>query len=124
MNSCLAQAQAEFIGFVDDDVELTPHWVEIMIRHLENHPDVLGAGARDLLQDHPEMRRRECRILDVGRLHWFGRISGNQYRGGGKPRKVDVLRGSTACIEEHFYVALDWTKRFAEKGPRYIGKWH
>ena len=32
MNSCLGQAQAEFIGFVDDDVELTPHWVEIMIR--------------------------------------------------------------------------------------------
>jgi len=113
MNSCLARAQAEFIGFVDDDVELPPDWVEIMIRHLENHPDVLGAGARDLLQDHPEMRRREPRILDVGRLHCFGRISGNQYRGGGKPRKVDVLRGSNCLYRGAFLrgVGLDETLR-------------
>ena len=113
MNSCLAQAQAEFVGFVDDDVELPPDWVEIMIRHLENHPRVLGAGARDLLQDHPEMRRREPRILDVGRLHWFGRISGNQYRGAGKPRKVDVLRGSNCLYQGAFLrgAGLDGTLR-------------
>jgi glycosyltransferase involved in cell wall biosynthesis len=102
MNSCLAQTQAEFIGFVDDDVELPPNWVEIMICHLERHPDVLGAAGRDLLQDHPEMRRTEPRILDVGRLHWFGRITGNQYRGGGKPRKVDVLRGSNCLFRGAF----------------------
>lgn len=73
-----------------------------MICHLKRHPDVLGAAGRDLLQDHPEMRRTEPRILDVGRLHWFGRITGNQYRGGGKPRKVDVLRGSNCLFRGAF----------------------
>jgi GT2 family glycosyltransferase len=113
MNSCLARAQAEFIGFVDDDVELPPDWVEIMIRHLENHPEVLGVGARDLLEDHPEMRRREPRILDVGRLYWFGRMSGNHHRGGGKPREVNVLRGSNCLYRGAFLrgVGLDETLR-------------
>jgi GT2 family glycosyltransferase len=113
MNSCLAQAQAEYIGFVDDDVELPPDWVEIMVRHLESHPDVLGAGARDLLQDHPEMRRMEPRTLDVGRFRWFGRMSGNQYRGGGKPRKVDVLRGCNCLYRGAFLrgVGLETTLR-------------
>ena len=113
MNSCLAQAKGRLIGFLDDDVELPPDWLEKMILHLKNHPDVLGAGARDLLQDHPEMRRREPRTLDVGRLHWFGRITGNQYRGSGRPRKVDVLRGSNCLYRGEFLrkVGLEETLR-------------
>jgi GT2 family glycosyltransferase len=113
MNSCLAQAKGHLIGFIDDDVELPPDWLERMIFHLKNHPDVLGSGARDLLQDHPEMRRQEPRTLDVGRLHWFGRITGNQYRGSGNPRKVDVLRGSNCLFRGEFLksVGLEETLR-------------
>jgi hypothetical protein len=37
------------------------------------------------------------RTSDVGRLHWFGRIIGNQYRGSDRARKVDLLRGSN-CL--------------------------
>ena len=102
MNSCLSQAKGFWIGFVDDDVELPPDWLESMICHLNNHPDVLGAGARDFLQDDPEMRRKEPRTSDVGRLHWFGRITGNQYRGSGRPRKVDLLRGSNCLFRGSF----------------------
>ena len=113
MNSCLAQAKGHLIGFLDDDVELPPDWLERMIYHLENNANVLGAGARDLLQDHPEMRRKESRTLDVGRLYWFGRITGNQYRGSGSPRKVDVLRGSNCLFQGAFLkrVGLDETLR-------------
>ena len=113
MNSCLAQAGCQLIGFLDDDVELPPEWLERMVYHLKNHLDVLGSGARDLLQDHPEMRRQEPRTLDVGRLYWFGRITGNQYRGSGSPRKVDVLRGSNCLFRGEFLkkVGLEETLR-------------
>lgn len=109
MNSCLSQAKGQLIGFLDDDVELPRDWLERMICHLKNHPDVLGVGARDLLQDHPEIRRNEPRTSDVGRLHWFGRITGNQYRGSGRPRKVDLLRGSNCLFRGSFLksVGLD-----------------
>jgi FkbM family methyltransferase len=77
MNSCLTEAKGQLIGLVDDDVEFPPDWLETMIRHLDDHSDVLGAGGRDFLQDHPAMRRSEPHTPDVGRLHWFGRITGN-----------------------------------------------
>ena len=32
---------------------------------------VYAAGGRDMLQDHPEMRRTEPVTEDVGRFHWF-----------------------------------------------------
>jgi GT2 family glycosyltransferase len=102
MNSCLAQAKGSFIGLVDDDVELPPYWLERMICHLEKHPDVLGAGGRDLLLDEPVMRRSERRTTDVGRFHWFGRITGNHYRGAGVARKVDLLRGSNCLYRGDF----------------------
>lgn len=67
MNSCLAEAKGHLIGFLDDDVELPPVWLERMIYHLENHSDVLGVGGRDFLQDLPAMRRYEPRTSYIGR---------------------------------------------------------
>jgi GT2 family glycosyltransferase len=102
MNSCLEAARGDFIGFLDDDVEVPPFWLEIMLRHLQQHENVLGVGARDLLQDHPEMRAAEPLTDDVGRFHWFGRISGNHHRAGGEPREVDLLRGSNCLFRGDF----------------------
>ena len=102
MNSCLTEAVGEFVGFADDDVELPPHWFEWMVHHLLVNPKVLGTGGRDLLQDHPEMRRTEALKSDVGRLYWFGRATGNHHRGGGKPREVDLLRGSNCLYRGNF----------------------
>jgi GT2 family glycosyltransferase len=102
MNSCLAESNREFVGFADDDVELPPTWFERMVHHLQTNPNVLGTAGRDLLQDHPEMRRIEALKSDVGRLHWFGRVTGNHHRGGGKPREVDLLRGSNCLYRGNF----------------------
>jgi GT2 family glycosyltransferase len=118
MNSCLAQAKGCLIGLVDDDVELPPNWLEKMIRHLENHPDVLGVGGRDLLLDEPMMRRSERRIMDVGQLHWFGRITGNHYRGAGPPRKVDLLRGSNCLYRGDFLRSVGFERGLRGEGAQ------
>jgi GT2 family glycosyltransferase len=118
MNSCLAEAQGHLIGLVDDDVELPPDWLERMMYHLENHPDVLGASGRDFLQDHPGMRRSEPRTSDVGRLYWCGRITGNHYRGGGMPRKVDLLRGSNCLFRGGFLRSVGFDESLRGQGAQ------
>jgi GT2 family glycosyltransferase len=118
MNSCLAEAKGHLIGLVDDDVELPPDWLERMIYHLENHPEVLGVGARDFLQDHPAMRRSEPRISDVGRLYWFGRVTGNHYRGKGGPRKVDLLRGSNCLYRGGFLKSVGFDESLRGEGAQ------
>jgi GT2 family glycosyltransferase len=102
MNSCLEAARGRLVGFLDDDVELPPLWLETMSQHLQQRTNVLGVGGRDLLQDHPEMRVTEPLTDDVGRFRWFGRISGNHHRGGGQPREVDLLRGSNCLYDGDF----------------------
>jgi GT2 family glycosyltransferase len=102
MDSCLREASGDYVALLDDDIELPPEWIERMVEHIRGNPDVYASGGRDMLQDHPEMRRTEPVTEDVGRFHWFGRITGNHHRGGGKPRKVDILRGSNFMLRGDF----------------------
>ena len=118
MNSCLAQANGNLVGIVDDDVELPPNWLSRMISHLRSHGDVLGAGGRDLLQDDPSRRRAERLTFDVGRIYWFGRISGNHHRGGGPPREVDLLRGSNCLYCGDFLRSVGFETNLRGRGAQ------
>lgn len=102
MNSCLAECQASWIALLDDDVEIPPHWLATMVGHVRSRANVVAAGGRDLLMDHPEMRRTEPLVEDVGQVHWFGRVTGGHHRGGGKARLVQVLRGSNCLFKGDF----------------------
>lgn len=94
MASCLAKTSEDFVALLDDDVEIPADWTARMVAHLNHMPQCAAAGGRDILLDHPEMRRSEALVEDVGAIHWYGRITGNHHRGGGSPREVDLLRGS------------------------------
>lgn len=118
MSSCLTEAKEEFIALVDDDVELPLHWLETMIGHLRQHTDVLAAAGRDSLQDYPEMRRKERRVNDVGTSHWYGRLTGNHHRGGGNPRRVDILRGSNCLFRGSFLREVGFETRLRGTGAQ------
>jgi glycosyltransferase involved in cell wall biosynthesis len=118
MNSCLREASGDYIALLDDDVELPPNWIERMAGHIRSHPDVYAAGGRDLLQDHPEMRRTEPVTEDVGRFYWFGRITGNHHRGGGMARKVDLLRGSNFMLRGDFLREVGFETDLRGKGAQ------
>ena len=102
MNSCLKECHAQWIALLDDDVEIPPHWLSTMLAHVRSRSDVVAAGARDMLMDYPEMRKTEPLEEDVGNVHWFGRVTGGHHRGGGKPRTVQVLRGSNCLFHGGF----------------------
>ncbi|EMI42504.1 glycosyltransferase family 2 protein [Rhodopirellula sp. SWK7] len=118
MNSCLRYCQSEFIAFMDDDVELPGHWLEIMIDHLRSTPVAVAASGRDLLMDYPEMRSNETLVDDVGTFHGYGRITGNHHRGGGQPRLVDILRGSNCLFRGDFLRSAGFEKGLAGRGAQ------
>ncbi len=118
MASCLREATGDYIALLDDDIELPPNWIERMAGHIRGNPGVLGAGGRDFLQDHPEMRRMEPLTEDVGRFHLFGRITGNHHRGGGKARKVDLLRGSNLLLRGDFLRKAGFESDLRGKGAQ------
>ena len=103
---------------LDDDIELPPNWIERMVGHIKSDPKVYAAGGRDFLQDHPEMRRTEPTTEDVGRFHWFGRITGNHHRGGGKARNVDLLRGSNFLLRGNFLREVGFDTELRGKGAQ------
>jgi len=118
MNACLERATGELIALVDDDVELPAFWLSRMCLHLHNHPTAVGVAGRDLLQDHPEMRRSEPTTLDVGRLHCYGRITGNHHRAGGPARAVDILRGSNCLFRATFLKSVGFEGSLRGKGAQ------
>lgn len=118
MNSCLRQATSDFVALVDDDVELPTDWLARMQSHLQGDKVAIAAGGRDMLMDYPEMRRAEPLTEDVGRFCWFGRIIGNHHLGGGKVRRVDILRGSNILFRGDFLRDSRFDSALAGKGAQ------
>ncbi len=118
MNSCLNQCGEDFVGLVDDDVELPTDWLARIERHLQGDKDAVAAGGRDLLMDYPEMRRSEPLTEDVGRFCWFGRTIGNHHLGGGKARRVDILRGSNVLFRGDFLRECRFDSQLAGRGAQ------
>lgn len=89
MAAGLSEANGDVIAFVDDDAVPWADWLERLEGHYGN-PVVGGIGGRDVVAGDtgPTVDTRL-----VGRLTWYGRISGNHHRGGGAPRNVSVLKG-------------------------------
>lgn len=118
MNSCLRQSQSEYVVLLDDDVEIPPRWTETMLDHLRRDAKAVAAGGRDLLMDDPEMRQAEPLVANVGRIHWYGRITGNHHRGGGKVRAVNVLRGSNCMYRGRFLREVGFESGLRGKGAQ------
>ncbi|MDB6004884.1 MAG: hypothetical protein JWR15_1871 [Prosthecobacter sp.] len=118
MNSCLKECHADWIALLDDDVEIPPHWLSSMLDHVKSRPDVVAAGARDMLMDYPEMRKTEPLEEDVGNVHWFGRVTGGHHRGGGTARTVQVLRGSNCLFQGAFLRACGFESGLRGRGAQ------
>jgi GT2 family glycosyltransferase len=118
MNSCLMAATGSHVALLDDDVEIPTNWTATMVEHLEQNTECVAVGGRDMLLDHPEMRRTEQLVEDVGRIHWYGRITGEHHRAGGVPRHVDVLRGSNILFRGSFLRECGFEKRLRGDGAQ------
>jgi GT2 family glycosyltransferase len=98
MSAAAARANGDVICLLDDDAEPLPDWLHKIEEHFAMEPQLGVLGGRDLLQDHPELRRQESLLLRVGVFTWYGRILGNHHRGGGACRTVDLVKGCNAAV--------------------------
>lgn len=118
MNAAIAKTQGDIVCLLDDDAEPLQGWVSRIEGHFQND-DTLGAiGGRDLLQDHPEMRRTEPTVEAVGIFTWYGKIIGNHHRGGGEVRQVDIFKGCSAAIDGPLLRSLTIDRNLRGKGAQ------
>ncbi|WP_407929309.1 glycosyltransferase family 2 protein [Alicyclobacillus fructus] len=89
MQAGTESARGAIVAFTDDDAAPLPDWLERMVTYYSD-TSIGGVGGRDLIAgntDPPVSSKR------VGRLSWFGRVSGNHHRGQGSPVYTHVLKG-------------------------------
>ena len=98
MSAAASKTDGEIVCLLDDDAEPEPDWLERIEARFREEPKLGILGGRDLLQDHPEMRRTEPTTQCVGVFKWYGRVLGNHHRGGGSYRHTQIVKGCNAAV--------------------------
>jgi GT2 family glycosyltransferase len=88
----VALTDAEVVAFTDDDARPHPDWVAKIAAWFARD-DVDAVGGRDVQADRPADPTKV-----VGRLHRWGRMTGEHHVGCGEPRDVDVLKGVNLAV--------------------------
>jgi glycosyltransferase involved in cell wall biosynthesis len=89
MAAGISATDATLVAFTDDDAAPRPGWLAVVREHLSD-ATVGATGGRDVV-DHPT--QDGPLTSDVGRLTWWGAVTGNHHLGRGPARDVDVLKG-------------------------------
>jgi len=118
MTSCVNASSGDFVALVDDDVELPPEWLARCVEYFRRDSTLGAIGGRDLLQDMPEMRKRQPRRRKVGVHAWYGRVHGNHHRGTGPARYVHALKGCACMYQGDLLRKLGFDKRLRGEGAQ------
>ncbi len=84
-------SEIDVVALTDDDAVPRADWTARLARWLGADPGLVGVGGRDFQSNH--VAAPGCCAKRVGKVQWFGRVSGNHHLGVGPPREVDVLKG-------------------------------
>jgi GT2 family glycosyltransferase len=96
-NAGLCAATAPLVAFIDDDAVPAQDWLERIVATFARDPNIAAVGGRDLIMTEAESeksRQVRRRPPEVGRIHRYGRMTGNHHVGTGPARDVDVLKGA------------------------------
>jgi glycosyltransferase involved in cell wall biosynthesis len=96
LNAGLAMANGDIIAITDDDAAPHPDWLEKIQQHFAQDPKLGGLGGRDWMYLENQLQTAAMHpgaSDEVGKISWFGRITGNHHIGEGSVRSVDILKG-------------------------------
>jgi GT2 family glycosyltransferase len=99
MNAAIDASSGEVVALTDDDAVPHQDWLARMVAIYENDERgrVAAVGGRDWVHT------KQGRLIDdsahtVGKVSWFGRVTGNHHLGVGPPRDVEVLKGVNLSV--------------------------
>jgi len=118
MTAAAAKTDGDVVCLLDDDAEPMPDWLEKIEGHFTREPKLGIVGGRDLLQDHPVLRKQEPLLTRVGIFTWYGRILGNHHRGGGTYRQVDLVKGCNAAVRGPLLREISFAQGLRGKGAQ------
>lgn len=90
MQAGLETVTGDIVAVTDDDAIPRPDWLGGLLAHY-TVPNVGAVGGRDVVHTEPATIQRKVRV--VGKLSWFGRLTGNHHQESEGPRYVDCLKG-------------------------------
>lgn len=116
MNTGLTVLQGDILSITDDDSVPHPDWIERIEQHFLTDEAIGGVGGRDYVYHGETLEDGAATI--VGKVNWFGRITGNHHIGIGNPREVDVLKGVNMSFRQSAMKDLKFDDRMRGSGAQ------
>jgi glycosyltransferase involved in cell wall biosynthesis len=116
LNEGKSRTSGDVICITDDDSSPHPDWLSRIEAHFLQDPQLGGLGGRDHIFENGHWI--EPASFDVGRIHSFGRISGNHHQGLGRARIVDHLKGVNMAWRTSAIGSLRFDESLRGKGAQ------
>lgn len=97
INAGFEHLEGDVIAITDDDTEPLPDWLERIEAHFRDDPGLGALGGRDLIVGSTEAGPGDPDLV-VGRVRWFGKVTGYHHRGGGPARPADIVKGANMAV--------------------------
>lgn len=112
----IAACTSRVVALTDDDSEPRLDWISRIDAAYEARPDLGAFGGRDVVVGDDDNRVPSSL---VGRVTWFGRITGFHHRGEGAAVEVDHLKGVNLTVLRSVVAAIPLTDRTRGHGAQY-----
>ncbi|GBO52849.1 hypothetical protein APA_650 [Pseudanabaena sp. lw0831] len=116
MNIGLESATGDIVAFTDDDAAPHPDWLKRIEAYYLADEKVGGVGGRDWVYLGTKLEEA-CQPV-VGKLQWFGRMTGNHHIGIGEGREVDMLKGVNMSFRRKAIADLRFDQRMRGSGAQ------
>jgi cellulose synthase/poly-beta-1,6-N-acetylglucosamine synthase-like glycosyltransferase len=118
MNIGLESSTGDIVAFTDDDAAPHPDWLaKIEDYYLADQDKKIGGvGGRDWMYYGSKLAEGSRSV--VGKLAWFGRLTGNHHLGIGSGREVDVLKGVNMTFRREAIADLRFDQRMRGSGAQ------
>ncbi|WP_435169792.1 glycosyltransferase family 2 protein [Paenibacillus glycanilyticus] len=115
-NAGIKSAFGDIIVITDDDTVPYPDWLARIEQHYEADSQLGGLGGKDWVYHAGRLEYGEAR--SVGKLSWFGRMTGNHHIGIGAPREVDILKGANMSFRREAIAGINFDERLRGNGAQ------
>lgn len=116
MNIGLESSMGDIVAFTDDDAAPHPDWLEKIEAYYLADEKVGGVGGRDWVYHGTKLQEASQSV--VGKLQWFGRMTGNHHIGLGEGREVDLLKGVNMSFRRKAIANLRFDQRMRGSGAQ------